>query len=100
MASEATQFQRRLAFVVSGGTLVTLGVRNRLTPVGGLIQAAMGGLLLRAGVGWLKSRLDSGSARTPILCTSPRMSLFPPAILLPGCTENGSISISANNESS
>ena len=63
MASEATQFQRRLAFVVSGGTLVTLGVRNRLTPVGGLIQAAMGGLLLRAGVGWLKSRLDSGSAR-------------------------------------
>jgi hypothetical protein len=36
---------------------------RRLTPVGGLILAAMGGLLLRAGVGWLKSRLDSGSAR-------------------------------------
>lgn len=56
-------FQRRLAFLVSGGTLVTLGVRNRLTPVGGIVLAAMGGLLLRAGVGWLKSRLDNGSER-------------------------------------
>jgi hypothetical protein len=47
---------KRLALLISGGTLVTFGVTTHRSPMGRIFMVAAGGLLLTAGVG--RSRAD------------------------------------------
>jgi hypothetical protein len=53
-----TGLWKRLALLVSGGTLVTFGVVGRRSPTGRLFLITTGGLLLGALAGGLRSRAD------------------------------------------
>ena len=62
MTSNLSRFETRLALWVSGGTLLTLGIRNRLTPVSGFVLFVLGGLLLRAGARRLRPGKSSSES--------------------------------------
>jgi hypothetical protein len=62
------QFTRgeRLALLLGGVALVTFGVLRRRSPAGGLIMAAMGGVLVRAAVEWLAVPANLAAGRNRI----------------------------------
>jgi hypothetical protein len=56
MEQPVSRFQERVALLLGAGTLLSLVLGKRRPRLGGIILFGMGGLLLRAGTEWLRSR--------------------------------------------
>ena len=56
----------RLALLLGGGALIAMGILRRRSPVGGLILAAVGGVLVRDGVDWLTDPASLPTGRNRI----------------------------------
>jgi hypothetical protein len=59
MEKEVSRFQERVALIVGAGTLLSLALGKRRPRWGGIVAFGMGGLLLQAAVGWLRSHKRS-----------------------------------------
>ncbi len=55
MEQQVSRFQERIALLLGAGTLLSLVLGKRRPRLGGIILFGMGGLLLRAGIDWLRS---------------------------------------------
>jgi hypothetical protein len=56
MEKQVSRFQERAALLLGAGTLLGLILGKRRPQWGGIMLFGMGGLLLRAGIDWLRSR--------------------------------------------
>lgn len=56
MEKQVSRFQERVALLLGAGTLLSLVLRKRRPQWGGIMLFGMGGLLVRAGIDWLRSR--------------------------------------------
>jgi len=56
MEQEVSRFQERVALLLGAGTMLSLAFGKRRPHWGGIMLFGMGGLLLRAGIDWLRSR--------------------------------------------
>src|ERR1700730_16407690 len=59
MQQQVSTFQERIALLIGGATLLTLGIRNRRPPWGGVALVGMGLLVLRGGLNWIHSLYHS-----------------------------------------
>jgi|SRR5579864_6482923 len=55
MRPEVSRFQERTALLLGAGTLLGLVFGKRRPSWGGILLFGMGGLLIRSGIGWLRS---------------------------------------------
>ena len=56
MEQQVSRFQEQIALLLGAGTMLSLAFGKRRPHWGGIMLFGMGGLLLRAGIAWLRSR--------------------------------------------
>jgi len=71
MEQDVSRFQERIASVIGGAILLSLSLRKRRPPWGGIALVGMGLLLLRGGLSWVHSVHDrerQSNLSEPELC--------------------------------
>jgi hypothetical protein len=61
MEQQASRFHEQMALLLGAGTLLRLALAKRRPLWGGIMLFTMGSLLLRASLGWLRSREPGGN---------------------------------------